>query len=109
MAWYGELARPILLRPPDPCGGQALALHFLIPPSATGLQFGRFHPWRTGVVAWHSELARRILLRPTPIPAGDKPPRYIFSFRPQPSVQDSEGFALGEPASRLIGGPIFVP
>ena len=29
---------------PDPCGGQAPALHFLIPPSAIGVQFGMFRP-----------------------------------------------------------------
>ena len=31
-------------------------------------------------------MARRILPRPDPTPAGDKPPRYIFSFRHRPSV-----------------------
>ena len=55
------------------------------------------------------ELARWILLRPTPTPAGDKPPRYIFSFRHRPSVYNSARFAGGKPASRLIGGHIFVP
>ena len=40
---------------PDPCGGQAPALHFLIPPSAIGLQFGRFRPWRAGIqVDWRA-------------------------------------------------------
>ena len=63
---------------------------------------------KAGVVAWYSELARRILPRPTPSPAGDKPPRYIFSFRHRPSVYNSARFAGGEPASRLIGGDIFV-
>ena len=43
---------------------------------------------------------------PTPTPAGDKPPRYIFSFRHRPSVYNSARFARGEPASRLIGGHI---
>ena len=57
---------------------------------------------------WYSELARRILPRPTPTPAGDKPPRYIFSFRHRPSVYNSARFAGGEPASRLIEGHIFV-
>ena len=38
---------------PDPCGGQAPALHFLIPPSTIGLQFGTFRPWRAGIeVDW---------------------------------------------------------
>ncbi len=59
-------------------------------------------------MAWYSELARRILPRPTPTPAGDKPPRYIFSFRHRPSVYNSARFAGGEPALRLIGGYIFV-
>ncbi len=45
-------------------------------------------------VAWYSELARRILPRPTPTPAGDKPPRYIFSFRHRPSVYNSARFDL---------------
>ena len=40
---------------PDPCGGQAPALHFLIPPSAIGLQFGTFRPWRAGIeVDWRA-------------------------------------------------------
>ena len=60
-------------------------------------------------MAWYSEFARQILPRPTPTPAGDKPPRYIFSFRHRPSVYNSARFAGGEPASRLIGGHIFVP
>ena len=59
-------------------------------------------------MVWYSELARRILPRPTPTPAGDKPPRYIFSFRHRPSVYKSARFAGGEPASRLIEGHIFV-
>ncbi len=37
-------------------------------------------------MVWYSELARWILPRPTPTPAGDKPPRYIFSFRHRPSA-----------------------
>ncbi len=40
---------------PDPCGGQAPALHFLIPPSTIGLQFGRFRRWRAGIeVDWRA-------------------------------------------------------
>ena len=40
---------------PDPCGGQAPALHFLIPPSAIGVQFGEFRPWRAGIaVNWRA-------------------------------------------------------
>ena len=35
---------------PDPCGGQAPALHFLIPPSTIGLQFGTFRRRRAGVM-----------------------------------------------------------
>ncbi len=41
---------------PDPSGGQAprlakssTALHFLIPPSAIGLQFGMIRRWRAGI------------------------------------------------------------
>ena len=34
---------------PDPCGGQAPALHFLIPPSTIGLQFGAFRRRRAGM------------------------------------------------------------
>ncbi len=65
MIWYGELARWILLRPtPNPSGGQAprlakssTALHFLIPPSAIGLQFGRFRRCRAGIeVDWRGHL-----------------------------------------------------
>ena len=40
---------------PDPSGGQAPALHFLIPPSAIGLQFGTFRRWRAGMeVDWRA-------------------------------------------------------
>ena len=40
---------------PDPCGGQAPALHFLIPPSAIGLQFGTFRRWRAVIkVDWRA-------------------------------------------------------
>ena len=40
---------------PDPGGGQAPALHFLIPPSAIGLQLGTFRPWRAGIeVDWRT-------------------------------------------------------
>ena len=58
---------------PDPSGGQAprlakssTALHFLIPPSTIGLQFGRFRRWRAGIeVDWrghfHSNRSCRLL------------------------------------------------
>ena len=37
----------------DPSGGQAPALHFLVPPSIIGLQFGTFRPRRAGIeVDW---------------------------------------------------------
>ncbi len=37
----------------DPSGGQAPALHFLVPPSIIGLQFGTFRPGRAGIeVDW---------------------------------------------------------
>ena len=40
---------------PDPSGGQAPALHFLILPSAIGLQFGTFRQWRAGIeVDWRA-------------------------------------------------------
>ena len=40
---------------PDPSGGQAPALHFLVPPSIIGLQFGKFRPWRAGIeVDWRA-------------------------------------------------------
>ena len=34
---------------PVPSGGQAPALHFLIPPSTISLQFGTFRRWRAGI------------------------------------------------------------
>ena len=50
---------------PDPSGGQAprlakssTALHFLVPPSAIGLQFGMIRRWRAGI-----EVDRRAQLR----------------------------------------------
>ena len=40
---------------PDPSGGQAPALHFLIPPSTIGLQFGTLRRWRAGIeVDWRA-------------------------------------------------------
>ena len=40
---------------PDPCGGQAPALHFLIPPSTIGLQFDGIRRWRAGIeVDWRA-------------------------------------------------------
>ena len=56
VAWYSESARRILPRPtPTPAGGQAPALHILIPPSATGLQVGTFRPLRAGIeVDWRA-------------------------------------------------------
>ena len=40
---------------PDPSGGQAPALHLLIPPSTIGLQFGTFCPWKAGIeVDWRA-------------------------------------------------------
>ena len=53
-----------------------------------------------GTANWHGGFCHA----PNPTPAGDKPPRYIFSFRSRPSVYNSARFAGGEPASRLIGG-----
>ena len=39
----------------DPSGGQAPALHFLVPPSIIGLQFGRFRRWSAGIeVDWRA-------------------------------------------------------
>ena len=39
----------------DPSGGQAPALHFLIPPSTIGLQLGRIRRWRAGIeVDWRA-------------------------------------------------------
>ena len=46
--WFGtaDSAMPH----PDPCGGQAPALHFLIAPTTIGQQLGTFRWWRTGIV-----------------------------------------------------------
>ena len=46
--------------------------------------------------------------QPHPDPSGGQAPALHFSFRHRPSVYNSAGFAGGEPASRLIGGHIFV-
>ena len=131
--WHGGFCDA----PPRPSGGQAPALHFLIPPSTIGLQFGTFRRWRAGIeVDWrahpgsesgtcfrtnrpcrlapaHQGMKSRSCgsvqrigtadsASPHPAPAGDKPPRYIFSFRHRPSVYNSARFAGGKPASRLI-------
>ena len=102
---------------PDPSGGQAPALHILIPPSATGVRLGRIRRWRAGIeVDWRAHPwdsgpslsnDESLGLEMTPAqwyekpelwlgtanrhggfcqetPAGDMPPRYIFSFRPRP-------------------------
>ena len=46
--WFGtaDSATPL----PDPSGGQAPALHFLIAPTTIGQQLGTFRWWRTGIV-----------------------------------------------------------
>ncbi len=77
---------------PDPSGGQAPALHFLIPPSAIGLQFGTFRPWRTGIeVDW----------RVHPGSESGTCFRTNRSCRPLPSHQ---GMKMG-----LVGGNVWVP
>ena len=49
--WHGGFCDA----PPRPSGGQAPALHFLIPPSTIGLQFGTFRPLRAGIeVDWRA-------------------------------------------------------
>ena len=56
---------------PDPSGGQAprlakssTALHFLIPPSTIGLQFGTFRPWKAGIeVDWRAHFRTNDELR----------------------------------------------
>ncbi len=58
---------------PDPCGGQAPALHFLIPPSAIGLQFGAFRPWRAGIeVDWRAHFRTNRSCRLAPAHQGMK-------------------------------------
>ena len=49
--WFGTANRHggFCHAPPDPSGGQAPALHFLIPPPTIGLQFGTFRPGRAGI------------------------------------------------------------
>ena len=65
---------------PDPSGGQAPSLHFLIPPSAIGLQFGTFRPWRAGIeVDWRATYrigVRDVLSYESLMPAGAGTPRY---------------------------------
>ena len=56
---------------PDPSGGQAprlakssTALHFLIPPSTIGLQFGTFRRWKAGIeVDWRAHFRTNDELR----------------------------------------------
>ena len=78
-----------------------LSYQLLVPAGAGTPRYEKRELW-FDTANWHGGF----LLRATPTPAGDKPPRYIFSFRPRRSVYNSAGFAGGEPASRLIGGHI---
>ena len=103
--------------------GQTPALHFscdaglsllgrrwLVSPAGAGIDPGsesgtcfranrvcRQAPAHQGVKSRSCGLVQRISTagsaRPTPTPAGDKPPRYIFSFRPRPPVFKSARFA----------------
>ena len=58
---------------PDPCGGQAPALHFRIPPSAIGLRFGKFCPWRAGIeVDWRAHFRTNRSCRLVPAHQGVK-------------------------------------
>ena len=69
---------------PDPCGGQAPALHFLIPPSAIGLQFGTFRPWRAGIeVDWRAH-SRTNDTHETGPPRSEQLRRPYSVFQPAP-------------------------
>ena len=68
---------------PDPSGGQAprlakssTALHFLIPPSTIGLQFGTFRRRRTGMEGASRFGVRDMLSCQSLMPAGAGTPRY---------------------------------
>ena len=78
-----------------------LSYQSLVPAGAGTPRCEKTELW-FGTVNWHGGFC----YAPPPTPAGDKPPRYIFSFRPRRSVYNSARFAGGEPASRLIGGHI---
>ena len=101
---------------PTPSWGQAPALHFswdpglslfgrrwLVSPTGAGNDPGsecgtcfrtnrscRLAPAHEGMKSRSCGLVQRVgtadSATPHPLPAGDKPPRYIFSFRPRPSV-----------------------
>ena len=58
---------------PDPSGGQAPALHFRIPPSAIGLQFGTFRRRRAGIeVDWRAHFRSNRSCRLVPAHQGLK-------------------------------------
>ena len=65
---------------PDPSGGQAPALHLLVPPSTIGLQLGRFRRWRAGIkVDWRAHPGSEsgvMLSYQSLMPAGAGAPRY---------------------------------
>ena len=78
---------------PDPSGGQAPALHFLIPPSDMGLQFGtpRFEEpelW-LGTASWHGGFCHA-----PPRPQRGTSPRTTFSHSARPSDM---GLQFGTP------------
>ena len=63
---------------PDPSGGQAPALHFLIPPSTIGLQFGTFRRWRAGIeVDWRARFRTNDECEGIPTDAGMTRPTVV--------------------------------
>ena len=81
--WVGtaDSATPHL----DPGGGQAPALHFVVPSSTIGLQSGTFHRWIAGIIGYRMHIfvpmtvkrSRRYRLLTEPnflVPYGQYPP-----------------------------------
>ena len=83
-----DSATPLL----RPSGGQAPALHFLIPPSPIGLRLGRIRRWRVGIeVDWRAVAFGQSRGHVTSfsyqslIPVATGTPRYENWHRPHPS------------------------
>ena len=90
---------------PDPCGGQAPALHFLIPPSAISLQFGTFRPWRAGIeVDWRAHFRTNDEVRADVVswPANDGFPG-PRQGRPRGDTRTVTLVVVGRPACPRLG------
>ena len=70
---------------PDPSGGRAPALHFIVPPSTISLQYGTFRRWRAGIAVY-----RMCIFVPITHP-GCRRQTKVFAILPRPCLRPQRG------------------